>query len=192
MTMKIVVGVDFAKTGDHALRTAMGLARGLPGSELHVVSVLPTPTEVHDARELDALSEELGRTGKRLQQHVRQVCAPGRDEEGFEHEATIHVRLGDPAGSIHQVAIDEDADFIVIGTHGRKGLERLVLGSVAEELVRTAHCPVIVGRPKEFEGIQRSDKADPARPGEDPARAGMRQQVTLDFAPRTSHISGLI
>jgi nucleotide-binding universal stress UspA family protein len=51
--------------------------------------------------------------------------------------------VGDPAESIIQLAETEHADFIVMGTHGRRGLTRLLMGSVAEAVVRGATCPVI-------------------------------------------------
>jgi nucleotide-binding universal stress UspA family protein len=57
----------------------------------------------------------------------------------FEHK----LLEGDPATTIVQTAEDENADFIVIGTHGRTGLTRLLMGSVAEAVVRRAKCPVL-------------------------------------------------
>ena len=57
----------------------------------------------------------------------------------FEHKLLV----GDPATAIVQLAEDENADFLVIGTHGRTGLTRLLMGSVAEAVVRHAKCPVL-------------------------------------------------
>jgi universal stress protein A len=60
------------------------------------------------------------------------------------------LRDGVPAGEIVEAAAAERADMIVIGTHGRTGLGRFLLGSVAERVVRTAPCPVLtVRRPAE-------------------------------------------
>jgi nucleotide-binding universal stress UspA family protein len=50
---------------------------------------------------------------------------------------------GDPATSVVQAAEEEGADFIVVGSHGRTGLGRLLMGSVAEAIVRHAKCPVV-------------------------------------------------
>jgi nucleotide-binding universal stress UspA family protein len=50
---------------------------------------------------------------------------------------------GDPATSVVQAAEEENADFIVVGSHGRTGLSRLLMGSVAEAIVRKAQCPVV-------------------------------------------------
>jgi len=59
-----------------------------------------------------------------------------------------HLRLEAPAEELAQIAADLEADLVVVGTHSRKGIARLVLGSVAEAVVRLAPCPVLVVRPK--------------------------------------------
>ncbi|MFI5309270.1 MAG: universal stress protein, partial [Polyangiales bacterium] len=124
--------------------------------------------------------------------HVTTVCAPPRGAEPFTQETVFHVRLGDPAQAIHQVAVDVDADMIVVGTHGRKGMDKLMLGSVAEELMRIAHMPVVVARPKDLSGLKKTDKVEPPRPGVEVHSMGMTDRLHLEFVPRTSHISGLL
>jgi nucleotide-binding universal stress UspA family protein len=57
--------------------------------------------------------------------------------------ATVKVTVGKPAEEILQVARDEAVDLIVMGTHGRTGLRHVLLGSIAETVVRTAPCPVL-------------------------------------------------
>jgi len=59
-----------------------------------------------------------------------------------------HQRLEVPSEEIAQLAADVEADLVVVGTHGRRGLTRMMLGSVAEATVRLAPCPVLVVRPK--------------------------------------------
>ncbi|HEX6764483.1 MAG TPA: universal stress protein, partial [Polyangiaceae bacterium] len=59
-----------------------------------------------------------------------------------------HLRLDTPAFEIAQIATDLEADLVVVGTHGRRALSRLILGSVAESTVRLSPCPVLVVRPK--------------------------------------------
>jgi len=56
------------------------------------------------------------------------------------------VTVGDPASEIVNVAKEENVDLIVMSTHGRKGISRLLMGSVAELVVRRAHCPVLTVR----------------------------------------------
>jgi nucleotide-binding universal stress UspA family protein len=63
-------------------------------------------------------------------------------------EAEVHAAWGSPAAEIVWLAEHLDADAIVVGTHGRRGARRLLLGSVAERVVRLAGCPVIVAREK--------------------------------------------
>ena len=60
--------------------------------------------------------------------------------------ATAKVTVGKPAEEILQVARDEAVDLIVMGTHGRTGLRHVLLGSIAETVVRTAPCPVLTVR----------------------------------------------
>ena len=59
---------------------------------------------------------------------------------------THRLSMGDPAGEIVRIATDEGAELIVLGTHGRTGVTRLLMGSVAEVVVRRAPCPVLVYR----------------------------------------------
>jgi nucleotide-binding universal stress UspA family protein len=59
---------------------------------------------------------------------------------------THRLTMGDPAGEVVRIAEDENAEMIIIGTHGRTGMTRLLMGSVAEAIVRRAPCPVLVYR----------------------------------------------
>jgi len=188
----LAVAVDMSETGDHALREAMRIARQLPGAELHVVHVVRTEKDMHDARKLDVLSKELNERLEKLRTHVTAVCAPESGAPAFTQETVLHVRLGDPAEAIHQAAVDVDADLIVVGTHGRRGMEKLLLGSVAEQLVRTARVPVLVAHPKDFTGLTHSIRPDAPRPGEDLHTTGISARTHLEFRARTSHISGLV
>jgi len=61
-------------------------------------------------------------------------------------KVSVHVRVGLPAEQIVQVAAELQAGLIVVGTHGRRGMSRAMMGSVAESVVRTAGCPVLVMR----------------------------------------------
>jgi nucleotide-binding universal stress UspA family protein len=80
---------------------------------------------------------------------VRDVLAA----EGAE-DAKVAVRVSpNAANAIVEYARDVHADVIVVGTHGRSGVSRLLMGSVAEHVVRSAPCPVLVVRPKEHEFV---------------------------------------
>jgi nucleotide-binding universal stress UspA family protein len=72
---------------------------------------------------------------------ARQVT-PSDPTVAFTHRLT----MGDPAGEIVRIAAEEGAEMIVLGTHGRSGMSRMLMGSVAEAVVRRAPCPVLVYR----------------------------------------------
>lgn len=73
-----------------------------------------------------------------------------------------HVRFGRPVETLLQVCVDYSADLLVLGTNQRRGIDRLVIGSVAEELVRKARCPVLVARTVNYEGLDRTPLPDVA------------------------------
>lgn len=121
---------------------ALGLARQIAahhGATLHLLHVAPTlgaigePNVSEDER---SLGEEKART--RLQEIAAKHLA------GMQykiHTASSTERLF--AKAVVQVAKEVDADLIILKTHGRTGLSHLILGSVTEEVVRTAPCPVL-------------------------------------------------
>jgi nucleotide-binding universal stress UspA family protein len=79
---------------------------------------------------------------------ARQAAAQGIVDRG--HREGVPVRMliweGDPGESIVEAAIAEDVDLIVVGSHQRRGVDRLVMGSVSEQVVRTSPVPVVVAR----------------------------------------------
>lgn len=186
VTYRIVVGVDFTETGDNALDEAIYQAARMGDDELHAVFVIARDGK----RDLASMSDALISARDRLRQRVIARC----EEVGIDGEQKVvfHVRIGDPAEQIHQVAIDVDADLVVVGTHGRRGLEKVLLGSVAEALVRTARVPVLVARPNELADLPRSATPEPADPRADlHARRAMSSEL-LSFGKRDSHIAGLV
>jgi nucleotide-binding universal stress UspA family protein len=189
---RIVVGVDLAETGEHALREALRLARYLPNSELHVTYVIWTESGMHDATRLAQMADELPQRIEDLREHLKTACTAPWVTASCSQAAVLHVRLGSPAQALVQVAVDVDADMIVVGTHDRAGLEKLMLGSVAEELTRIAPLPVIVARPKELFGRKKSARPEPRQPGDDVPRAAQSDRLHLEFVARNTHISGLI
>jgi nucleotide-binding universal stress UspA family protein len=149
----IVVGVDFSESGDIALETAFRLADERYPAELHAVNVMPAyvPTTDPEGQVWSAgMVPSLGDTSTRLRSHVEQKL--------LEHQASgvrraparvvTHVRSDAPAHEVAQLAADLEADLVVVGTHGRRGISRLLLGSTAEATVRLAPCPVLVARAK--------------------------------------------
>ena len=141
----IVVGIDFSDASAEALKEAVTLAESASYAELHVVHVMTTPAAapslgtavIPEIAYLDGIDD----AGKGLEEWIAPLRA------GHARVAS-HIRLGAPAREIAQVASDVGADLIVIGTTGKQGVARLLLGSVAESLVRHAPCAVLAHRPR--------------------------------------------
>jgi len=80
------------------------------------------------------------------QRHVEEWRAEAGKLAGASR-VTAETAVGEPAAEILEVARGRGADLIVVGTHGRTGLEHALMGSIAERVVRRAHCPVLTVRP---------------------------------------------
>jgi nucleotide-binding universal stress UspA family protein len=131
---KIIFPTDFSEASHHALQWATSLARD-SGAALVIVHV-EEPPMAYGGGEMYYPLDEPNR--EHLQQSLSEV------QPTDPMVPCIHKLLsGDPAAAIAQVAESEGADLIVMGTHGRTGLTRLLMGSVAEAVVRKAPCPVL-------------------------------------------------
>ena len=140
---KILVAVESEPVAAHAADVGAELARAL-GAEMafvHVVdSSLGYPTDIGvPPNELIALAKQ---EAKKLVNDFRQRLSP-------QSAALEFIPVGGPATEIVNAAKEWPADLIVIGSHGRGGLQRALLGSVAEGVMRHAPCPVMVVRAKE-------------------------------------------
>jgi nucleotide-binding universal stress UspA family protein len=181
---RIVVGVDFDVCGDDAIAMGIRMIAAGGAAELHAVYVLD-PRQVLDDPEMPALfteervlEEAPQALRERIESLARRLGVPLKAGSLF-----LHARIGKADAAIAQVAVDYDADLIVVGTHRRRGLDRLLLGSVAEHLVRHASCPVLVARAKDYSNCVKSERPDPPyAPGEAPEA----QSVPTD---RPAHIS---
>lgn len=153
---RILVAIDFCPPCEVAVCAGLRTASEREGSELHLVHVIdPHHEGFSRAARLEAEDAALTYLPDRMRAyvatHARELAPSGRGHLG------IHVRIGSPVEAIIQVAVDTRADLLVVGTHGRTGIKRMALGSVAESLVRTAPCPVLVTRPIDYEGMQASE-----------------------------------
>jgi nucleotide-binding universal stress UspA family protein len=144
----VLVGIDFSESSREALLTAENLARAAPLAELHLVHAFTTPSIPADPQELFARAQTVlsGRLAEAQSKLDKMAAAASH---GISR-VTGHTRVGSPAAVIVQVASDISADLIVVGSSERAGVSRLVFGSVAEKVARTAPCPVLVARPKEI------------------------------------------
>ncbi len=190
--LRIVVGVSSSEGADHGLCEAMRLAQQVRDSELHVTHVIKSDGKLHDKHKLAHLSDDLRACIDDLRNHVTRVCAPAHETAAFTQATVFHVRIGDPASALIQVAVDVDADMIVVGTREREAADKPTLGPVVEALTRDAPLTVVVVHPKDLSGRQKTPHMDPARPGDDFRQHELSARVHLEFLPRTSHISGLL
>jgi nucleotide-binding universal stress UspA family protein len=152
----IVVAVDFTEAGARALRQGFELANSRGDAELHVGHVgdlFGTTVMLELAAGGTPFTAEAAI--EHLRAYVQKQLAAfewERQKIAFSHVIT-HLRTGDPATELTQLAVDLEADLVITGTHSRRGLQRLVLGSVSEVIVKLAPCPVLVARPKEADRI---------------------------------------
>jgi nucleotide-binding universal stress UspA family protein len=145
MYQRILVPINESTTSERALQEAIRLAGGKSVLRLVYVleEVLPVNGEGYDYANSSALHEAALKTGNELlAQAAKKVQLSG---------ASVETTLLDELGlgvvdAINNEAINWRADLIVIGTHGRTGLTRLLLGSVAEGVVREASMPVLLIR----------------------------------------------
>ena len=151
----ILAAVAFDETGDHALDEASRVADRGGKSELHIVHVATENEPGELAGELLALNVRLSRIPELLQARIETLWV------ARARRVTAHIRVGIPARAILQTAADIGADLIVVGTHRRKGLEKLVLGSVAERVLHDAHCPVLVALPRDYAALARGSVIEP-------------------------------
>jgi len=139
----IVAAIDFSETSEDALRVACALASS-HGSTLHLLHVIP------DARQQAWSVEAPGLDFSALQQESVEDAERARAARTLPAVSPVgrvvrRVLSGLPAArEIAQYAATQGADLIVVGTHGYGPVRRLVLGSVADQVVRMAPCPVLM------------------------------------------------
>ncbi len=145
MFNRILVPTDFSPPSDAALEYARILAAKF-GSSLQILHVIDDPTASSEfVADGFAPSTEDIRTG--LIQHARKRLDHLLNlVDRSRYHAYADAIMGLPAASIVDYAMATDTGLIVMGTHGRTGLAHLLMGSVAEQVVRTATCPVLTVR----------------------------------------------
>jgi nucleotide-binding universal stress UspA family protein len=145
MYQRILVPIDGSAIADHALQEALKLATGKAGLRLVYVieEVYPLDAEGYAYIDYDALQQAVRSTGERA---LAQAAAQAKRSGISAETALLDVPGERIAAVIDKDAKDWKADLIVIGTHGRSGLSRMLLGSVAEGVVRGASVPVLLVR----------------------------------------------
>ena len=136
----ILVPIDFSESSDEALRFGAGLAKETD-AKLHLVHVdsvinVTPPAGTKPGQQLDA---PWGHERQEVRQRLEQYPVP---EPGLDCQR--HYLTGAPARHIIDFAKQHNVDLIVIGSHGRTGFSKLLMGSVTESVLRGAPCPVLV------------------------------------------------
>ena len=143
---KILIATDGSKRTQSAVQTGLEIAR-VHQSKVYVVYVVDTvtftsvPMDVTWENMYQLLKEE----GEEAAGRVKAEAGPGMEVETYVLE-------GNPALEITKFAKDHGCDLIVVGTLGKSGIDRILLGSVAEKVVRIAPCPVLVIRGQKQNG----------------------------------------
>ena len=139
---KIVVPVDLTKSTSKLVEYALYMAEALRAviDFVHVVADYPGDAMIgspfaqqYQDKDFAASKQKMAR----LVEDSLKVC-PGCEGE---------IVFGDPVGKIVEFAEAKKADLLILGTHNAKGLEKVLLGNVAENVLRKAHCPVLIMKP---------------------------------------------
>lgn len=145
MYSKILVPLDGGKTSERALREAVALAKLTRGrlALLHVVDDYPMMVEMSAAIDFDAVRRQLRTQGEEIVEKGRVMAAA----EGVEADTSVtDITQGRVADAILKAVDSTHSELVVMGTHGRRGFNHLVMGSDAEAVVRQCKVPVMVVR----------------------------------------------
>jgi nucleotide-binding universal stress UspA family protein len=142
---RVVIGIDFSPLSELALMEAIAIASERSHAELEVVHVLP-PVRRESLAERE-LTEQ--RMASRLREAAHAAACDARVEASIS--IVTHVLRGNPATEIVHLADAVEADLVVVGRHGWRGMKRLLTGSVADRVLRHANCPVMLVRPRAYD-----------------------------------------
>jgi len=141
----VIASTDLSEIGDtaipHAVRWA--LDRGAALVLVHVLDDYPLPNPLYAHYYPMPTEEQRHQAEQKARAALRAQLPPEMRQPG---RSSLVIARGDPAREILRLASESPEPAIVIASHGRTGLARLALGSVAERVIRAAHCPVLVVR----------------------------------------------
>ena len=153
---RILYPTDYSELSRPALDMACALARDFD-AELVICHVSPPPiAAVADGMVVDIPTGEAEQMAARLEK-----VQPDNPRLPVTHK----LLRGDPAAEIVRFAARAKIDLIVLGTHGRGGLSRLLMGSVAEHVLRKAQCPVVTVKAHDVVEQSRTSTSQPAAAG---------------------------
>ena len=143
MYSKILVPLDGSPLAERALEPALEMARN-SGSEIILLEAAQDSLAAVPEAHYHLSTKEAFRSAIEGMKYLREVAGRLRPQV---RKVRWHVEEGDPIGTILAFAHHEDVDIIVMGTHGRTGISRVVMGSVAEKVAMTTHRPVVLVKP---------------------------------------------
>jgi nucleotide-binding universal stress UspA family protein len=135
---RILLATDLSPASEGATRQAIELARDL-GASLLIVSVVDPK-----AQPTGGLAERMDQRRGAREQAAQAVVVRGR-QAGIA--VSFLVWEGEPGPAIVEAAAAEEASMVIVGTHGRNRVGRMLLGSVSDHVIRHATCPVLIVRP---------------------------------------------
>lgn len=155
---RILCPVDLSEFSLAALRMAAKVAESShavldvlhvvhnPFDEIYMTSIAQSDPALFDADMIEPhkRARVVRATEERAEVLLKQFCQSGLPEKA---QTRYHIRRGDPFEAILDASEDFQTDLLVLATHGRTGIQRLVIGSVAEKIVRHATCPVLTVKP---------------------------------------------
>src|SRR5512135_3331045 len=142
---KICCPIDFSDASRAAMEVAADLARRT-GADLVLLHAYPIPGYTFPDGSVVASPKMMQELADQARRHLEEWRVEAERLVGAPR-VTAETAVGEPAAEIVEAARERGADLVVVGTHGRTGLEHALMGSVAERVVRRAHCPVLTVRP---------------------------------------------
>jgi nucleotide-binding universal stress UspA family protein len=154
----IVAAIDFSEITPLVLEKTAEQARLQQGAEVHLLHVLPLPgpaTALGAPNLAQEMTEIMAKAKEQLEKVGRTIAT----------NLTVfgHVRVGSPQDEVVNLAIDKEADLVIVGASEKGLVERAILGSTAYYVLRKGPCPVLIVRPK-----LQQPHIEPPRPGQDP------------------------
>lgn len=162
--LKMLVPLDGSDLAEEALEPARSLA-ALTGGSIVMVRVVDRATA--PAFSVDPVGFSIGLASERATRGAQEYLEALSGDASTSGRLDTLVEVGDPAATIATLAEAEGADLIVMATHGRTGLARLTMGSVATAMLQRAHTPIMLTRPARL-----------SRPAPEPTEARDTRQQT--------------
>jgi nucleotide-binding universal stress UspA family protein len=151
----VVAALAFDETSEPVLTEAARISAPA-NRELHLAHVIHEGPHATSRGELRSLENHLNEATGELRRLL--------EKQSTTERVICHVRVGDVARSIVQIAVDLSADMLVIGTHKRNAVAQLLLGSITKEVIALAHCSVLIALPKNYAGATATELMTPPCP----------------------------